>query len=101
MIKLQTDEYENSMCEVERLHKESLEFVNEYITELNSILIPNGGFHTAQVSEKIEMLLDMFQHRLVPELADMFENTEREIELLGENISEVDEEGRLNIQWEE
>lgn len=101
MIKLQMDEYENLMCEVERLHKESLVFVNEYITELDSILIPNGGFHTEQVSEKIKMMLDMFQSNLVPELADMFENTEREIELLGENISETDEEGRRNIQWEE
>lgn len=101
MIKLQVDEYENLISEIERLHKESLEFVNEYITELNSILIPNGGFHTEQVSGKIKMLLDMFQSRLVPELADMFGNTEREIELLGENISEADEEGRLNTQWEE
>lgn len=101
MIKLQTDEYENVMSEVERFHKESLEFVNEYIMELNSVLIPNGGFYTEQISGKIKMLLDMFQSRLVPELSDMFENTEREIELLGENVSEADEEGRLNIQWEE
>lgn len=50
MIKLQTDEYENLMKEIERLHKEGLEFVNEYITELDSILIPNDGFHTEQVS---------------------------------------------------
>ena len=101
MIKLQIDEYENLISEIERLHKESLEFVNEHITELNSILIPNGGFHTEQVSGKIKMLLDMFQSCLVPELVDMFGNTEREIELLGENISEADEEGRLNTQWEE
>lgn len=101
MIKLQVDEYENLISEIERLHKEGLEFANEYITELNSILIPNGGFHTEQVSGKIKMLLDMFQSRLVPELEDMFENTEREMGLLGENISEADEEGRLNTQWEE
>lgn len=101
MIKLQTDEYENLINEVERLHKGSLEFVNEYIMELDSILTPNGGFHTERISEKIKMLLDLFQSQLVPGLADMFENTEREIELLGKNISEADEEGRLNIQWEE
>lgn len=101
MIKLQVDEYENLISEIERIHKESLEFVNEYITELNSILISSGGFHTEQVSGKIKMLLDMFQSRLAPELADMFENTEREMEILGENISEADEEGRLNVQWEE
>lgn len=101
MIKLQADEYENLINEVEKLHKESLDFVNDYIMELNSILIPNDGFHTELVSGKIKMLLDLFQSRLVPELTDMFENTEKEIELLGENVLETDEEGRQNIQWEE
>lgn len=101
MIKLHVDEYENLMNETERLHKESIEFVNEYITELNSVLIPNGGFHAELISKKLKMLLDMFQSRLLPELEDMFENTEREIEQLGEKVSEADEEGRLNIRWEE
>lgn len=101
MIKLQIDEYENLINEIEKLHQESLDFMNDYITELNSLLIPNDGFHTELVSGKIKMLLDLFQGRLVPELTDLFENTEREIELLGENVLETDEEGRLNIRWEE
>lgn len=101
MIKLQADEYENLINEMEKLHQESLDFMNNYITELNSLLIPNDGFHTELVSEKIKMLLDLFQDKLVPELTDLFENTEREIELLGENVLEVDKEGRQNVRWEE
>lgn len=101
MIKLQVDEYENLMDKIGNLHKESIEFANAYVAEFRSTLMSDDGFHTELVSGKLNMLLDVFQNRLVPELKDMFESTEREIESLGENVSEADEEGRLNIRWEE
>ena len=101
MIKLHVDEYDNLASEIDALHKESIEFINEYIAEMNSILISNGGFHTEMVSEKIKILLETFQSRLFPELKDMFGDIEREIALLGENVSDADEEGRQRVQWEE
>ncbi len=101
MIKLQVDEYENLVSEIDTLHRESIEFMNEYITELDSILVSNGGFHTEKVSEKIKIMLEIFRGRLLPELKDMFNGTEREIALLGENASEADEEGRQRVQWEQ
>lgn len=101
MIKLQADEYEHLVCEVDVLHKESLEFINEFITELNSILGFNDGFQTEEVSETIKMLLEIFQGSLFPEIKEIFGVTERELALLGENAVEADGEGRRRVQWEE
>ncbi len=101
MIKLQTDEYENLVKEIEKIHKEGIEFIEEYIAELNSILIPNDGFHTDLVSEKMKILLEIFQGRMLPGLKDMFRETEQNIALLGEDVSGADEEGRRRVQWEE
>ena len=101
MIKLQADEYGNLVSEIEMLHKESIEFINGYITELDSILVSSDGFHTEKVSEKIKVLLEIFRGRLLPGIKDMFGEIEREIALLGENASEADEEGRQRVQWEE
>ena len=56
--------------EIETLYKESIEFINEYITELDSILAANNGFHTEKVSEKIKLL------QLMQESADAFEETD-------------------------
>lgn len=101
MIKLQTDEYENLVSEIDKLHKESIEFINEYITEMDSILDSNDGFHTEKVSEKIRVLLEAFRGKMFPEIKEMFGKIEREIALLGENVSEADEEGRQRVQWED
>lgn len=101
MIKLNADEYENLVAEIDKLHKESIEFINEYITEMDSILVSNEGFHTEKVSEKIRLLLEIFRVRLLPEIKETFGDLEREIELLGENASEADEEGRQRVQWED
>lgn len=101
MIKLQADEYENLVNELEKIHSEGIEFINEYIAELNSILIPNDGFHTDMVSEKMKILLEIFQGHMLPGLKDIFRETEQNIMLLGEEVSEADEEGRQRMQWEE
>ena len=101
MIKLQADEYEYLMNETEKLHKEGIEFIEGYLAELNGILIPNDGFHTEQVSEKMKILLEIFQGRMLPILKDMFRETEQNIALLGEEVSGADEEGRQRVQWEE
>lgn len=101
MIKLQTDEYEYLVNETEKLHKEGIEFIEGYIAELNSILIPNDGFHTELVSEKMKILLEIFQGHMLPILRDMFRETEQNIALLGEEVSGADEEGRQRVQWEE
>lgn len=101
MIKLQADEYGNLVSEIEMFHKESIELINEYIAELDSILVSDDGFYTEKVSEKINILLEIFRDRLLPGIKDMFGETEREIALLGENASEADEEGRQRVQWEE
>lgn len=101
MIKLQADEYGNLVSEIDTLHKESIEFINEYITELDSILVSNGGFQTEKVSEKIKIMLEILRGRLLPGIKDMFGEIERDIALLGENASEADEEGRQRVQWEQ
>lgn len=101
MIKLHTDEYENLVNEIEKLHKEGIEFIEGYIAELNSILIPNDGFHTDLVSEKMKILLEIFQGHMLPGLKDIFKETEQDIALLGEDVSGSDEEGRQSVQWEE
>lgn len=101
MIKLKADEYENLVAEIDKLHKESIEFINEYITEMDSILDSNDGFHTEKVSEKIRSLLEVFRGKMFPEIKEMFGKIEREITLLGENVSEADEEGRQRVQWED
>ncbi len=101
MIKLQADEYGNLVSELDTLHKESIEFINEYITELDSILVSNGGFQTEKVSEKIKIMLEILRGRLLPGIKDMFGEIERDIALLGENASEADEEGRQRVQWEQ
>lgn len=101
MIKLQTDEYEYLVNETEKLHKEGIEFIEGYLAELNSILIPNDGFHTELVSEKMKILLEIFQGHMFPILRDMFRETEQNIALLGEEVSGADEEGRQRVQWEE
>lgn len=88
MIKLRADEYENLVCEIDVLHKEILEFINEFITELNSFLGFNDGFHTEEVSEKIKILLEIFRGSLLPEIKEIFGVTERELALLGKNAVE-------------
>lgn len=44
MIKIQIDEYENLTNELSLLHTDSIQFINEYITDLNSILEKTEGF---------------------------------------------------------
>ena len=100
MIKLQTDEYDNLVSEIDMLHRESIAFINEYLAEMNSILVSGDGFHTEKVSEKMKTLLETVQGRMLPEIKSMFSETEQEIALLGENASEADGEGRQRVQWE-
>lgn len=101
MIKIQIDEYENLTNELSLLHTDSIQFINEYITDLNSILVKNGGFYADLISEKIDIILGMFRENMVPELINIFENTEEKIQIFAEGLAETDESGGIKIQWEE
>lgn len=101
MEKLQIDEYEYLKNEVNRIHEESGKLIREYIAEMESILLSKDVFHTEQVSGKLEQAIDVLQKRLLPDLESIFKTTGQKIETLGEQLSEVDDEGRRNVQWEE
>lgn len=101
MEKLQIDEYEYLKHELNRLHEESGILIREYIAEMESVLLSKDGFHTEQVSGKLEQAMEALKSRLLPELESIFKTTGQKIETLGEQLSEADEEGRRNVQWEE
>lgn len=101
MIRIQVDEYENLIHELEQLHTNSVQFIQEYLTDINSILAKNEGFHADLISEKIDIILEMFRESILPELMDTFECTEDEIQIFAEGLAEMDESGGTKVQWEE
>lgn len=52
MIALQVDEYEYLINEMSELHETSLEFIQMYIKEVNSLLVEGDGFHADMISKK-------------------------------------------------
>lgn len=101
MIKIQADEYNYLLQESEALHKEGMEIIEEYIRGLDELLIPEGGFYADMISDKVLLLKQLFQKKLVKELHDTFQETEKQIRMFGEKITESDESGRLRVKWEE
>lgn len=100
MIKIQLDEYDNLLNETNALHKESREVINDYIKELEGLLEPGGGLHAELISEKIKLILGMLKGKMLPDLESTFDETEKQVLLLGQRLAEGDEERRLNVQWE-
>lgn len=100
MIKIQLDEYDNLLNETNELHRESREIITDYIKELEGLLEPGGGFHAELISEKIKLILGMIKGKMLPDLETTFDETERQVFLLGQRLAEGDEERRLNVQWE-
>ena len=100
MIKIQLDEYNNLLDETNALHKESRELINDYIKELEELLEPDGGFHAKLISEKVKLILGMLKGKMLPELESTFDETEKQVLLLGQRLAEGDEERRLTVQWE-
>lgn len=100
MIKIQLDEYDNLLDETNALHRESRELINDYIKDLEGMLEPGGGFHAELISEKVKLILGMVREKLLPDLESAFDETERQMLLLGQRLAEGDEERRLNVQWE-
>lgn len=101
MIRIQVDEYEYLVEETETLHRESLALIRNYIKELNELLVPMGGFHADMISEKVKLLLQMFQEQLVTEMEQTFWETERQIQIFGAKLAECDESGKGRVKWEE
>lgn len=99
MIRLQIDEYENLISETQKLHKEALEQIYSYVKQVDELVVPDGGFHADMISDKVKLLLQRFEGQLVPQLAMTFTDTERQILLLGNRMTELDESGRLKVQW--
>lgn len=100
MIAIQIDEYEYLIKEINSLHEQSLAFVQNYIDELNNLVVPEGGFHADMISKKVELLVKALQSRILPELENSFSKMENEIMILGERMAECDESGRIKVQWE-
>lgn len=101
MIKIQLDEYEYLMRETDKIHKEMLLLIQNYIKELDDLLIPSGGFHADMISGKVKLILDAFRGQVVPRLEKSFSDTERQIQVWGQRIGNLDESGRRKVQWEE
>lgn len=101
MIKIQADEYSHLLQKSEALHKESMELIEEYIRGLDELLIPEGGFYADMISDKVMLLKQLFQEKLVKELEVTFRETEKQIRIFGEKIAGSDESGRLRVKWEE
>ena len=89
MIALQVDEYEYLINEMSELHETSLEFIQMYIKEVNSLLVEGDGFHA-----------DMIPKKVIPKLEATFSRTENQAMLFGERMAECDESGRMKVQWE-
>lgn len=100
MIKIQTDEYDYLLSEAYMLHKESRELINDYIRELEGLLVSDGGFQTELISEKIKLVLGLFKEKLLPDLEMAFDETERQVLLLAERLAEGDEERSYYVKWE-
>ncbi len=99
MIKIQKDEYDVLLDEICMLHKESGEFINDYIRELEELLEPGGGFHTELISPKVKLILAFFRGKLLPELESAFDETERQALLMAQRLTEGDEERSYHIKW--
>lgn len=100
MIKIQTEEYDVLLNETYMLHKESRELINDYIRELEGLLAPGGGFHAELVSQKVKLILGIFKGKLLPDLESAFDETERQMLLLGQRLAEGDEERSFHVKWE-
>ena len=100
MIALQVDEYEYLINEMSELHETSLEFIQMYIKEVNSLLVEGDGFHADMISKKIELVLQTLQKQVIPNLEATFSRTENQAMLSGERMAECDESGRMKVQWE-
>lgn len=101
MIRIQVDEYENLKHELEQLHTDSVQFIQEYLTDINGILAKNEGFHADLISAKIDIILEIFRDKILPKLMNTFECTEEEIQIFAESLAEMDESGGTKVQWEE
>lgn len=101
MIKVQIDEYEYLVNETGALHEESLEIIRGYISELNGLLVSSGGFHADLISEKVKLLLQMFQEQLLVKIEHDFIETERQIHLFGVRLNACDKNGKVKVEWEE
>lgn len=42
--------------------------MTNYISELNELMIPEGGFHADLISEKVKILLQSFENDVFPQL---------------------------------
>lgn len=100
MVKIQTDEYDVLMNETYLLHKESREWMGDYIEELEELLAPGGGFYAEQVSRKVKLVLAVFKEKILPDLESASDETEKQILLLAQRVAKNDEERSRHVKWE-
>ena len=101
MIKLQQDEYEHLLIEIHSIHETVMQQMTNYISELNELIIPEGGFHADLISEKVKLLLQSFENDVFPQLESTFNETEKSIKMFGDRLNDLDESGRTKVVWEE
>ncbi len=101
MIQLQQDEYEHLLTELHSMHETVLQQVENYVAQLDGLVVPEGGFHADLISEKVRILLEVFKKEVVPQLEGTFQETEKSIKMFGEKLEDIDESGRTKVQWEE
>lgn len=101
MIKLQQDEYEHLLIEIHSIHETVMQQMTNYISELNELIIPKGGFHADLISEKVKLLLQSFENDVFPQLESTFNETEKSIKMFGDRLNDLDESGRTKVVWED
>ena len=72
-----------------------------FVSELNELIIPEGGFHADLISEKVKLLLQSFENDVFPQLESTFNETEKSIKMFGDRLNDLDESGRTKVVWEE
>lgn len=100
-IVLEKESYEQLLKEITGIHQNVLDVVDEYLKELDDLLIEEGGFHADLISEKVKLILELFKEQVLVARKKEYQETEERLIQYGKRIMEIDQSGEGKAVWHE
>lgn len=93
-IRLPEEEYLLLTQEMKSIHKDVLQVVEHYLTEMDSLLVEEGGFHADLISDKAKLVLQLFREKTWKELESQYQRSEETLRLYADKIQYLDQSGK-------
>ena len=91
-VHAEAEEYNQVARELEKIHKEQMKKINNTYNSLCRLSESKGPFVMMDTSNKIQKILGMIDKKILPSIAVVFANAEKNMNKFMSDIEKIDQE---------